>query len=168
MYKVISLLALLMFVPRLALAKAPICDLTLEQRFAAIAVSKGPWNNKTMQATDDVLGEYLAEQNSDEYAGWKRPAALPQMFISDCYRWQRTVAEARYPGTYTPGGTISFVAELLNDTSMGALRVAVHERIHQWQPRWQDVYEKNKLEAKVQLLERLLAKKVRARVEAMQ
>lgn len=143
-----------------ALAKPAICQVPLDQRAAAIEAAPGPFNSRVMAAADEAIGEYIAA-NPARYQGWSRPSKTPVFFISDCYRWQRVVAEANY------SGEIKFVAELLDDTTVGALRVAIHERFHQWQPRWQTKAEQAALEAEVQLLERLLAPRVQARLGAV-
>lgn len=142
-----------------------ICNAPVNDRASMIAASAGPFNTTTMAAVDHVMRDYIS--GKAEYADWKEPAALPTFYVSDCYAWQRTVALARYPSQYEPGGSIAFVKELLNDTSIGALRVAVHERIHQWQPRWTTSAEKAEMEAKVQYLERILVGQVKTQLASL-
>lgn len=142
-------------------AKEPrhaLCKLPVQEWQHAIEGSRGPFNQRVMAAADAVIGEHI-RANPDKFPGWLTEAPPPpKFFISDCYRWSKFIAQANY------SGSIRFVGELLDDTSIGALRVAIHERMHQWQPRNLSVTDKKRVEYVVQGLERELANAVVARL----
>lgn len=144
-----------------ARAASPICNTPVPTWQDQIAAAPGYFNGQVMTVADEVIGEHI-RSHPDKYPGWRTEAPpLPKFFISDCYRWQKHMAVASY------NGDIRMIGELVGDTSVQALRVAIHERMHQWQPRVLDQLALSQVEYVVQAMEAALTTTVLARLKAV-